>query len=36
MIYHAQHREMLPILETKELIKIDSLFDGRMIESTYF
>lgn len=36
MIYHAQHREVLPILETKELIEIDSLFDGRMIESTYF
>ncbi|SSZ04573.1 Uncharacterised protein [Fannyhessea vaginae] len=36
MIYHAQHREVLPILETKELIEFDSLFDERMIESTYF
>lgn len=36
MIYHDQHTEVLPILETKELIEIDSLIDGRMIESTYF
>lgn len=35
MIYHAQHTEVLPILETKELIEIDSLFEGRMIESAY-
>ena len=36
MIYHAQHGEVLTILETKDLIEIDSLFDERMIENTYF